>query len=82
MKSSFSKRSKLDFILLIFIIFIKTQGYAIQDIPIKMWGKKCLDDLEIAKKYIKQSNHFPKENLETWYDFFKQKNSIEFYTTF
>ena len=44
-------------------------SYAIQDIPIKMWGKKCLDDLALAKKYVKDSNHFPKENLEAWYIF-------------
>lgn len=46
-------------------------SYAIQDIPINAWGKKCLDDLELAKNYIKSSNWFPSENLEAWYDFFK-----------
>jgi len=48
-----------------------------------MWGKKCLDDLEIAKKYIKQSSHFPKENLETWYELFnKKKQFLILYTIF
>jgi len=42
-------------------------SYAIQDIPVKMWGKKCLDELEVAKNYIKSDKYCAKENLEDWY---------------
>ena len=42
-------------------------SYAIQGIPVKMWGKKCLDELAVAKKYITSDKYCAKENLEDWY---------------
>lgn len=44
-------------------------SYAIQNIPIKAWGAKCLDDLQAAKQYIKKANLYVDENLKSWKSF-------------
>jgi ADP-ribosylarginine hydrolase len=44
-------------------------SYALQNIDINDWGAKCLEDLEIAKDYIKESGHCVEENLKYWPNF-------------
>lgn len=44
-------------------------SYAFQDIHINNWGFKCLADLNLAKEYVKKSNHCVKENMDTWHSF-------------
>ena len=34
--------------------------------PIKAWGFQCLQDFDLAKKYIESSDHEAKENLNQW----------------
>jgi ADP-ribosylarginine hydrolase len=44
-------------------------SYAIQNVPIKKWAVKCLDGFELAREYIKRSNHCVDENLKEWSTF-------------
>jgi len=44
-------------------------SYAIQEIPIKSWGNFCLRDLKQAYDYVLNSDHFPQENIKSWYNF-------------
>lgn len=44
-------------------------SYAIQEIPIKKWGAKCLTDFELAKKYISKSNYCVEDNIKEWPNF-------------
>jgi hypothetical protein len=52
----------------IFLIHLKSEYLRIllTDLPIKTWGKKFLDDVELAKNYIKSANHATEENLNSW----------------
>lgn len=44
-------------------------SYAIQKENISNWGRLALDHFELAKNYVKKSNHFFEENLKNWYVF-------------
>ena len=44
-------------------------SYAIQGLPIKAWGMKCLIDLESARKYIQRADFYVMENLNAWITF-------------
>lgn len=41
-------------------------SYAIQGHPIPSWGARFLDDLNLAVDYIKETDHYTKENLNAW----------------
>lgn len=41
-------------------------SYALQGIDLHSWGRRALDHFEIAKNYIKNSDHCSEENLKNW----------------
>ncbi len=44
-------------------------SYAIQGVPIRQWGARCLKHLDLAFEYVKNSRHCSEENSLSWPSF-------------